>query len=230
VFAEVRSAEESRLWCYRTPTAPDLRIQASDVDARALASARLLWISGTGLCQEPSRGAHAELLSARREGLVVLDLDYRAPFWPSSLSARAAYAELLPQVAVVIGTQEEVEVAVGYRDPDEAAFALLEAGVRLAVVKCGAAGVLARDRRSRVEVPAAELPAVNGLGAGGAFGGALCLGLLRGWELERVLRFAVAAGAIVASRVPRADAMPTFEETEAVCRGQSTWREWEPQL
>jgi 5-dehydro-2-deoxygluconokinase len=56
---------------------------------------------------------------------------------------------------------------------------------------------------------------VNGLGAGDAFGGALCHGLLAGWDLERVIRFCNAAGAIVAGRLACADAMPTSDEVEA---------------
>ena len=57
---------------------------------------------------------------------------------------------------------------------------------------------------------------VNGLGAGDAFGGALCHGLLAGWDLERIVRFANAAGAIVASRLACSDAMPTAAEVEAL--------------
>ena len=49
---------------------------------------------------------------------------------------------------------------------------------------------------------------VNGLGAGDAFGGALCHGLLSDWDLERRMRFCNAAGALVASRLACADAMP----------------------
>jgi 5-dehydro-2-deoxygluconokinase len=56
---------------------------------------------------------------------------------------------------------------------------------------------------------------VNGLGAGDAFGGALCHGLLSGWPLATTMRFANAAGALVASRLACADAMPdTAEVTE----------------
>jgi 5-dehydro-2-deoxygluconokinase len=55
---------------------------------------------------------------------------------------------------------------------------------------------------------------VNGLGAGDAFGGALCHGLLAGWPLERLMRFANAAGALVAGRLACADAMPTEDEVE----------------
>nr|WP_238453672.1 PfkB family carbohydrate kinase [Micromonospora sp. ATA51] len=63
---------------------------------------------------------------------------------------------------------------------------------------------------------------VNGLGAGDAFGGALVHGLLNGWGLRRILRFANVAGAIVASRLECSSAMPTTAEVEAVlaARGQ----------
>lgn len=66
-----------------------------------------------------------------------------------------------------------------------------------------------------VEVPPLPVDVVNGLGAGDAFGGALVHGLLAGWNLERVLRFANAAGAIVAGRLECSSAMPTTQEVEA---------------
>jgi 5-dehydro-2-deoxygluconokinase len=55
---------------------------------------------------------------------------------------------------------------------------------------------------------------VNGLGAGDAFGGALCHGLLSGWDVERTIRYANAAGAVVASRLGCADDMPTASDVE----------------
>jgi 5-dehydro-2-deoxygluconokinase len=67
-----------------------------------------------------------------------------------------------------------------------------------------------------VEVPPVPVEVVNGLGAGDAFGGALCHGLLAGWELERVMRFANAAGAFVAGQLACADAMPTADEVTAL--------------
>ena len=57
---------------------------------------------------------------------------------------------------------------------------------------------------------------VNGLGAGDAFGGALCHGLLAGWEVERIMRFCNAAGALVAARLACADAMPEEHEVDAL--------------
>ncbi|MEA2248921.1 MAG: 5-dehydro-2-deoxygluconokinase, partial [Solirubrobacteraceae bacterium] len=65
-------------------------------------------------------------------------------------------------------------------------------------------------------VPPVPVEVVNGLGAGDAFGGALCHGLLAGWDVERIMRFCNAAGALVASRLACADAMPSEDEVDAM--------------
>jgi 5-dehydro-2-deoxygluconokinase len=65
-------------------------------------------------------------------------------------------------------------------------------------------------------VPAMPVEVVCGLGAGDAFGAALCHGLLEGWEVVRTIRFANAAGAYVAARLACADAMPTEEQVMAL--------------
>jgi 5-dehydro-2-deoxygluconokinase len=146
----------------------------------------------------------------------VLDLDYRPMFWASQAAAHEQVAAALPHVTVAVGNLEECATAVGEREPEAAAKALLAAGVELAVVKQGPRGVLAMTRDERVEVAPTPATVVNGLGAGDGFGGALCHGLLSGWPLERVVRFANAAGAIVASRLECSTAMPTSTEVEAV--------------
>ena len=115
---------------------------------------------------------------------------------------------------MAVGNQEEVEVAVGTDDPHEASAALLDLGLELAIVKRGPDGVLARTAESIAEASPIEVDVVNGLGAGDAFGGALCHALLSGWDAKRTIRFANAAGAIVASRLACADDMPTTGEVE----------------
>ena len=86
--------------------------------------------------------------------------------------------------------------------------------MELAVVKQGPRGVLGKTRTERVVVPPTPVEVVNGLGAGDAFGGSLCHGLLTGLPLERMLRNANAAGAIVASRLECSTAMPTAAEID----------------
>ena len=115
---------------------------------------------------------------------------------------------------VAVGNQSEVAVAVGTGDPFKASEALLDLGIELAIVKRGPQGVLARTKDGVAEAPPIQVEVVNGLGAGDAFGGALCHAMLSGWDAERTIRYANAAGAIVASRLACADDMPTREEVE----------------
>jgi 5-dehydro-2-deoxygluconokinase len=212
-FCEVFPPDNFPLYFYRWPKAPDLEILTEELDFEAIREAGIFWVTGTGLSQEPSRSATLAALEARDgRGITVLDLDYRPMFWPSREEARCWVRRALPHVSVAVGNLDEVDMAVAQREPLAAARALHEFGVGLAVVKQGPRGVLAHDRASSVEVPPVPVDVVNGLGAGDAFGGALCHGLLAGWDTERVMRFANAAGAIVASRLACSDAMPTAEE------------------
>jgi 5-dehydro-2-deoxygluconokinase len=116
---------------------------------------------------------------------------------------------------LVVGNQEEMEMATGLGDPEAAADWLLGQGVSLAIVKLGPHGVFAATPTERVRIPPIPVRVLCGLGAGDAFGGALCHGLLNGWDITRTMRFANAAGAIVASRLACSDAMPTSAEVEA---------------
>jgi 5-dehydro-2-deoxygluconokinase len=215
-FCEIFPPDHFPLYFYRQPKAPDLEIDAAELDQDAIRDADVFWVTGTGLSQEPSRSATMTALALRRQssGTTIIDLDYRAMFWSSREAAHEAVAAALPLVDVAVGNREECEVAVGEADPMRAADALLAAGPTLAVVKQGPAGVLGARSDERVVVPPVQIEVVNGLGAGDAFGGALCHGLLAGWGLERTLRFANAAGAVVAGRLACSDAMPTTAELD----------------
>lgn len=227
-FCEVHAPDHFPLLFYREPRAPDLNLGFADLPLRQIVAARLFWTSGTGLSQEPSRSATLAALDARRaarraggDGVTVHDLDYRSSLWGSRMEARALALEAVQRATVVVGNEEEVGVAVD-GDPYEATQALIDLGVELAVCKRGGEGLVARSADGAlVELPAVPVDVVNGLGAGDAFGGALCFGLLSGWEVERTLRFASAAGALVASRMLCADAMPALDEVEQLLAGRA---------
>ncbi|MGB3444997.1 MAG: 5-dehydro-2-deoxygluconokinase [Actinophytocola sp.] len=216
-FCEIFPPDDFPIYFYRLPKAPDLVIHEHELDLDVVRAAKILWVTVTGLCEEPSRSATLAALRARDPAAItVLDLDYRPVFWTSRESARGWVRQALEHVTVTVGNLDECDTAVATRDPVEAANALRDKGVRLAVVKQGPKGVLAVDDTGAVEVPPHPVEVVNGLGAGDAFGGALCHGLLSGWDTERTMRFANAAGAIVASRLSCSAAMPTIDEVEAV--------------
>ncbi|MET9853987.1 5-dehydro-2-deoxygluconokinase [Streptomyces sp. NPDC006450] len=224
-FCEIFPPDDFPLYFYRYPKAPDLEIAADELDLDAVRAARVFWMTGTGLSAEPSRTATLAALEARaKAGLTVFDLDWRPMLWPSGAGAGDGpagpgewYRRALSLATVAVGNAEECAIATGETEPYAAARALLGAGVELAVVKRGPAGVLAVHRDGTVaELPPVPVTVVNGLGAGDAFGGALCHGLLAGWDLKRVIGYANAAGAIVASRLACSTAMPFAEEVEEV--------------
>ncbi|GGF31263.1 5-dehydro-2-deoxygluconokinase [Subtercola lobariae] len=219
-FCEIFPPDDFPLYFYREPKAPDLNVTEGELDLDAVRSAKVFWLTVTGLSQEPSRSAHHAALAARgRAERTVLDLDYRPMFWAEPAEATAQVALALEHATVAVGNREECEVAVGETEPLRAADALLERGVKLAIVKQGPKGVLAKTADETVEVPPYFVDVVNGLGAGDAFGGALCHGLIEGWDLTRILRFANVAGALVASRRECSTAMPTTAEVDAILQG-----------
>ena len=219
-FCEIFPPDDFPLYFYRKPTAPDLQVRPSDIDFDAVRGTGLMWLSVTGLSEEPSRESHWAVLEARaRQRFTVLDLDYRPMFWETPAHATEQMQRALPQVTVAVGNREECEVAVGETDPERAADALLDAGVELAIVKQGPKGVLAKTRTERVVSPPILIKPLNGLGAGDAFGGSLAHGLLAGWPLQRILAAANAAGAIVASRLECSTAMPTEAEIDLLLAG-----------
>ena len=215
VFCELHPPDHFPLLFYRQPTAPDIRLRLEELDLDAIQRARIFWTTGTGLSDEPSRTATLGALEARgRHGITVHDLDFRRSLWPEPDTAGAYQRCALKLATVAIGNLEEVSVAVGDAAPDIVARRLLNLGPELAIVKLGEQGVVVAWDGEIARVGSVAVKVVNGLGAGDAFGGAVCHGLLAGWDPVRVVRFAAAAGAFVAGRLACADAMPT--ETEVL--------------
>jgi 5-dehydro-2-deoxygluconokinase len=213
VFAELDPPEEPRIWFYRYPKAPDMMLTVEDLDIEAIRDAAIFWATGTGLSDEPSLTATMEALSLRDPGgATILDLDWRPMLWPDPERAPERYRAALRHASVVVGNRSEVAVAVGGLEPGAAAAALLRLGPRLAIVKLGGEGVLVATEAGSEVVPPIRVEVVNGLGAGDAFGGALCHRLLAGDDPAEAVRFANAAGAHVVARLACADAMPTEAE------------------
>jgi len=215
VFCELHPPDHFPLLFYRQPTAPDIQLRLDELDLEAIQRARIFWTTGTGLSDEPSRTATLGALEARaRHGITVHDLDFRRSLWPEPDTAGAYQRCALKLATVAIGNLEEASVAVGDAAPELVARRLLNLGPELAIVKLGEQGVVVAWDGEIARVDPVAVEVVNGLGAGDAFGGAVCHGLLAGWDPVRVVRFAAAAGAFVAGRLACADAMPT--ETEVL--------------
>ena len=219
-FAVLDPPEEPQLLFRREPPAPDLQLHPGEVGADVLYGVAVFWVSASALSQEPSGSTVERMLRARaRRAQTILDLDYRPSFWGSRGDATSRIGAAVEHATIAVGNREECAVAVGSGDPHEAARRLLERGVELAIVKLGGEGVLLVDSGGERAIPPPEIDVLCGLGAGDAFGGALCHGLLSGWSPERAVSFANAAGGIVASRLLCSEAMPYEHEVFELMQG-----------
>ena len=216
-FAELDPPEDPNIIFYREPSAPDMNLAPDDIDFGIIGETPILWIPASRLSAEPSRSTVREVLSRRaRAPEVVFDLDWRPAFWPSEEKAAAEIGPILDRVTIAIGNREECRIAVGTSDPEEATRRMLSKGLEAVVVKLGGDGVLVTTSDGyQQRIPPFPVEVVCGLGAGDAFGGAFCHGLLNGWTVGEAARYGNAAGAIVASRLMCADDMPNLEEIEA---------------
>jgi len=217
VFCEIYPPDRFPLLFYREPTAPDMTLARDELPMDDIRDASLVWTTGTGLSAEPSRSATLAALDTAR-GIRIHDLDHRPSLWPHGEDARRWAREAVKRARVIVGNTDEMEMATDSRDPETAARALRALGAEIVVVKRGMDGASAFGAGGRADARAIPVEVVCGLGAGDAFGAGLAHGLLSGWTLERTVVFANAAGAIVASRLACADAMPTPAEVDALLR------------
>jgi 5-dehydro-2-deoxygluconokinase len=211
-----------------------MALDEDDVDPAFIARAQAVLISGTHLSQPATaaachKAARAARVAARR---VVLDIDYRPVLWGlrplADGATRYVHAEkvtaelqrLLPLCDLVVGTEEEIQIAGGSRDAATALAALRRTTDATIVLKRGAEGCEVHaaaapspivDRGFRIEV-------FNVLGAGDAFMAGFLSGWLRGASLSESARRANACGALVVSRHGCAPAIPTALELDHFLR------------
>lgn len=216
-FCELFPPDSFPITFYREPTAPDMNLSPGELDMDAIREARIFWTTGTGLSEEPSRAATLAALRARhRRGITVHDLDFRAMLWSSMEEAWQQQRRALELATIAVGNVEEMSVAIGDGDAESLAVRALDLGLTVVVVKLGPEGVLVAWDGGVERFSAVPVKVVCGLGAGDAFGAAVCHGLLQGWTIPDTIRFANAAGAHVASKLACADEMPTEAQVRAL--------------
>jgi 5-dehydro-2-deoxygluconokinase len=206
-FCEIWPPDDFPIIFYRRPTVPDWQISLDDLDVAELSRAPVLFATGTGLAQSPSRETTLALLRAH-EGTSVFDLDWRPTLWDDRRSFEPLAHEAAASADVVVGNEEEVDAAGGL----DALLALRRTAV---VVKRGADGATLCENGDRTDVPGTRVDVVNGLGAGDAFAAALGYAVVRGLGLAEGVRLGNIAGGIVASQLACSEAMPKLDELEA---------------
>ncbi|HTI38390.1 MAG TPA: 5-dehydro-2-deoxygluconokinase [Vicinamibacterales bacterium] len=193
----------------------DLGLTIDHVRQSQAPRSRLLFVTGTGLSEEPSRTATLFAAETARAGgtRVIVDIDYRSGLWPSEDAFGANVRALARFAHIAIGTEEELRAATNEADIDDACARMLETGIELLVLKRGAHGARVFPAGSPAEdVEPFSITVVNVLGAGDAFASGFIYGHLQGWPAAKAARLGNATGAIVVTRHGCANFMPTIPE------------------
>ena len=210
--------------------AADLLLSESDIDADYINSARLLIVSGTALCLEPSRSAALRAIDiAAASGVeIVIDLDYRAYTWASLEEAADVYRRASARASMLFGNIEEFEVlcmqdgknSVG-SDPAAIARYCISAGSGAVFVKGGSAGSTAflpsgdAGELQAFEQTAFKVQARKPFGAGDAYAAAICTALCREQSAPQALRRGAAAAAIVVAGDCCCESAPVESELQS---------------
>ena len=228
------------------------QLAPGDFDWPAIFGQGVRWFHAGGLFAALSDST-PELLSeameaAHRHGSVVsFDLNYRAKLWAArggQTRAQAVYRRLVEHVDVLVGNEEDLQLALGIQGPDverssaldiSAFGAMIELvvqrfpNVRLVATTLREVLSASRHRWSAVvaaegellQAPTIELDIVDRVGGGDGFASGLFYGLLAGRPLEEALRLGWAHGALLTT-FPGDTSMATLAQVEAVATGASS--------
>ena len=185
---------------------------------------RILHLSGLIAAMSPdtSTACLEVARAARKNGtLISFDLNYRASFWKGrEAELSAAFKEIASQADILIGNEEDFQLALGLQGPPAggAGLAAKIEGFKGMIETAAKAfpnvtvfattlrevysanrhnwgAILRADGRWYEEAPR-EIEVLDRIGGGDGFVAGLLYGLLKGWEPQKWLQFGWAAGAL----------------------------------
>lgn len=217
-FTEILSENESSILMYRNCIA-DLQLCVADIDEAYIRQSKALLVSGTSLCESPSREAalKAVALARRTETPVVFDIDYRSYNWKNKDEIALYYSIVAAQADIILGSREEYDLTESLIEPGrtDAQTAAYWQGHRakIVVIKHGKQGSTAyTNDGQRYSVKPFPVQALKSFGGGDGYGSAFLYGLLEGLDMMECLELGSAsASLLVASHGCSAD-MPSVEK------------------
>lgn len=224
MIKERRLAAMSRVLYYRS-NGPGSHLSTDDIDMDLLRKARVLHI--TGITPALSDRAYATIrnavLTARAADVTVsFDVNYRASLWDSQDAARAVLGDLASLSDLVFAGDDEAQLLGAYGTPQEQAQHLLGLGAKVAIIKLGERGAVARSAEECLEAPVFRVEVADPVGAGDAF----VAGFLSGWlgkkSLSSCLETASRCGALVVATSGDWEGLPRPSELELLSAPSGT--------
>ena len=193
-------------------------LDAERIDPGYFAEVRWLHLSGSAIALSPASRAACERaldLTLAAGGMLSFDPNLR-PELMGLDEARQVMAPYIEAAHLLLPTAEEARALAGTDDDDAAARVLAGGRDCVVALKRGSAGCILYAGEERIDAPGFIGEEVDPTGAGDCFNAACVIGLDAGWPLERVGRFACAAGALAVTRLGPMEGAPTRAEVEAL--------------
>ena len=222
-FVATRSDGMKDITFYRHPGA-DIQLTPDEIDIGYIQSAELFHYGSVSLSHSPSREAtlHA-IRSAKASGArLSYDPNLRLMLWDDAANAKRWIWEVMPYADVVKISDEEWEFVTGDADFEQGIQRILGLGVKLLVVTLGERGCYYTNGFANGFVDGFTVDVVDTLGAGDAFVAAMLAQLrqymdltaLEQKQLDPIMRYANAAGALATQKVGVIPSLPTPSEIE----------------
>ena len=220
----------------------DLAIEAGDFDQSYIGSSKALSITGTHLSTETSyETVRAAIRFARKENTkVILDIDYRPVLWQltaagsgenrfiESAAVTEKYQSVLGDLDLLVGTEEEINIAGGSTDTIASLRKIRELCAAPIVLKRGHLGcsvfegAIPADLDDSAVFRGVQVEVLNTLGAGDAFLSGFLSEWIKGKSWQNCALSGNACGALVVSRHGCTPAMPTrIELDDYLARAES---------
>lgn len=182
-------------------------LSADEFKFELIKKAKFLLIDG----RELETSLTAAMLMQRSGGEVILDAG----------SPRKNIGDILPHVDHLVVSNRFSTDFTQEDDPGNAALKLAHMGFKSVVITSGSKGCIgATSDGLFFQQEAFEVDAVDTTGAGDVFHGGFVYGLIQGWALPDILRFASAMAAIKCTRLGGRRGIPELAEVDDFLRRQ----------
>jgi sugar/nucleoside kinase (ribokinase family) len=177
-----------------------------------VAGLRVFYLGGLFLMPSFRTAEFLGLLKFCRDKGVVTVVDVAIP---QHVRGMADLAPLLPYIDYFLPNNDEAHALTGYERPADQLSVLLAAGAGAAIITLGRDGALAARKGECWRSGVYPMPIVDPSGAGDAFDAGVITGILRGWDLPQMLRFASALGASAVRAIGTTQGVFSASEAEA---------------
>lgn len=220
-FTEILSPTESSILMYREGAA-DLFLSPEDVDEEYIKSAKFILISGTALCQSPSREAclKALALAKKCDTKVIFDIDYRPYNWVSKDEIAIYYSFVAHSSDLIMGSREEFDLTESLiergRDDKASAKYWISKGNKIVIIKHGKLGSTAYTADgNNYSIKPFPVTALKSFGGGDGYGSAFIYGILEDLNIMDCLELGSASASMLVSAHGCSAFMPSVNEVKA---------------